>query len=506
MKKIILSLAVLALFLTSCNLDEQPQGVIPKEGSIATVADAEGWMNYEYIYMRAYTAGSYIYTTEIASDFFNPCLDYGNREGSEYRWDWNSGDPFVDIWAGAYSAINHACYVIESVENMDKSGFDASEVKRLNKVLGVAHFTKAYFGLKLLEYYAPIYNSANKDKYGIMLVDLHRPSGDITSYPGRSTVAESYNWVLEESKKAASLLGGFAGAAGSEELTIDAVHAFQARLALYMGDWDEAIAKSTALVGGGKYPLCETQEEMTNLWTNDSGKECILQLWASKSANSTPSSNDPSYFGYNPSNGQYRPDWIPNKWVASGLYETTDLRFKTWFRTGLKVTVSIGTASGITLFNKFVGNPELADSETAHLNKIKPFRIAEQYLIAAEAFAMKGGADAVACQYMNKLLSKRDPSYTEASLTGDALLSFIKLEKTKEFIGEGFRWFDLKRWGEGMAARPDPQLKALIHTGGSNGPALNLAVAASDHRWVAPIPVDELAANPQIRDQQNPGY
>ena len=85
MKKIILSLAVLALFFTSCNLDEQPQGVIPKDNSIATVEDAEGWMNYEYVYLRAYTAGAYIYTTEIASDFFNPSLDYGNREGSEYR-------------------------------------------------------------------------------------------------------------------------------------------------------------------------------------------------------------------------------------------------------------------------------------------------------------------------------------------------------------------------------------------------------------------------------------
>jgi hypothetical protein len=506
MKKIILSLAVLALFLTSCNLDEQPQGVIPKDGSIQTVEDAEGWMRYEYIYLRALTAGSYIYTTEIASDFFNPSIDYGNREGSEYRWDWNSGDPFVDIWGNAYSAINHACYVIETVGEMDKSGLDASEVKRLEKVVGVAYFIKAYFGLKLLEYYAPIYNSANKDKYGIMLVDLHRPSGDITTYPGRSTVAESYQWVIDNLTEAESRLGSYAGAVGSEELTIDAVRALQARIALYMGNWDEAIAKSTSLVDGGKYPLCETQAEMTDLWTNDSGKECIVQLYANLGASSTPSSNDPSYFNYNPSNGQYRPDWIPNKWVATSLYPTTDLRFSTWLKTGLNVTVSIGVASGITLFNKFAGNPALAESETAHINKIKLFRIAEQYLIAAEAFAMKGGADAVACSYLDKLCGKRDPSHASLTLTGDALKNYIKEERAKEFIGEGFRWFDLKRWGEGMAARPDPQLKAIIHTGGSNEPALNLAVSSSDHRWVAPIPVDELAANPQIRDQQNPGY
>ena len=505
MKKIIFLLAVLALLVTSCNLDEQPQGVIPKVGAIQTVEDAEGWANQEYIYLRAYTAGSYIYTTEIASDFFNPSIDYGNREGSEYRWDWNSGSPFVDIWAGGYSAINHACFLIEEIENMDKSGFDASELKRLDKVLGVAYFTKAYFGLKLLEYYAPIYNASNKDKYGIMLVDLHRPSGDITSYPGRSTVEESYQWVVTNINKSETLMGGFPGEVAADELTIDIVRAFQARLALYMGQWDLAISKSTSLVDGGKYPLCADQTEMTDLWKNDSGKECIMQLWADASANSKPSSNDPSYVGYTPSNDTYRPDWIPNKWVAKSLYSTTDLRFKTWIMTGIKVTVSIGTASGMTLFNKFPGNTALG-AETAHLNKIKPFRIAEQYLIAAEAFAKKGGADAIACQYLDKLGEKRDPSYHSVSLTGDALMEYIKEERVREFIGEGFRWFDLKRWGEGMAARPDPQLTALIHTGGSNGPALNLAVSASDHKWVAPIPVDELAANPQIRDQQNPGY
>lgn len=505
MKKIILSLAVLALLVSSCNLDEQPQGVIPRDGSIVTVADAEGWANYEYVYLRAYTAGSYIYTTEIASDFFNPSIDYGNREGAEYRWDWNSGSPFVDIWAGAYSAINHACFLIEAVENMDKSGLDASELKRLDKVLGVAYFTKAYFGLKLLEYYAPVYNASNKDKYGIMLVDLHRPSGEITSYPGRSTVEESYQWVIDNINKSESLMATFAGEVGADELTIDVVRAFQARLALYMGNWDTAISKSTALVDGGKYPLCADQTEMTALWKNDSGKECIMQLWADASANSKPSSNDPSYVNFTPSNSTYRPDWIPNKWLAQGLYSGTDLRFKTWFMTGIKVTVSIGTASGMTLFNKFPGNTALG-AETAHLNKIKPFRIAEQYLIAAEAFAMKGGADAVACQYLDKLGEKRDPNYHSISLSGDDLKTYIKTERVKEFVGEGFRWFDLKRWGEGMATRPDPQLAALIHTGGSNGPALKLEVSASDHKWVAPIPVDELAANPQIRNQQNPGY
>lgn len=505
MKKIIIVLSVFSLLFASCNLDEKPKTSIDKESSLTSVDDAEFWANYCYIYMRAYTAGSYIYTPEIAADFFNPSLDYGNRNGAPYRWDWNSGDPFVDIWGGAYSAINHACYMIENIGFLDQTEYTMEEKQRLNKCLGVAYFTKAYFGLKLLNYYCQPYNASTKNTYGIMLVDLNRPIGDITTYPGRSSLEESYQWVKDNAKMAEGYLTPYAGEVGADELTIDIVHAFQARLALEMQDWNTAITLSTALVDGGKYPLCSTQSEMTAMWTNDSGKECIMQLWADKDKKSRPSSNDPGYYGYNPSNGQYRPDWILNRWAASGMWDPSDLRFKTWFKTGMKITVSIGTASGMTLFSKFPGNPDLADSETSYMNKIKPFRIAEQYLIAAEAFANSGG-DALACSYLDKLISKRIAAHTPLTLTGDDLKEYIKEERAREFIGEGFRWNDLKRWGKGMATRPSPQLAAIIHTGGSNGPALTLSISASDHRWAGPIPVDELAANPQIRDQQNPGY
>ena len=501
MKKFILSLTVLALLVVSCNLDEQPKGVIPRDEALTNLDQAEGFMKYEYIYMRALTAGSYIYRSEIASDFFNPVLDYGNREGDAYRWDWNSGSAFVDLWGTAYSGINHACFVIEAVEGFDKSEYDTDELRRLNRVLAVAHFTKAYLGLKLLEFYAPVYNSSNAGKYGIMLVDKNNPSGDITTYPGRSTVAECYAWVKNEADEAESLISTFAGYVGADELTVDIVRAFKARLALYMGDYDTAISLSTALVDGGKYPLCTSQAEMTSLWTNDSGQECIMQLYSDP--DSYPSSLDPGYYGL--TSGRYRPDWIVNKWVAQTLYNPTDYRFTTWFQTGVTVTVSIGTASGMTLMNKFPGNTALVSSTTAHIQKIKPFRIAEQYLIAAEAFAMKGGADAVACQYLDKLGEKRDPSYSTVSYTGDALKEYIKEEWAREFIGEGYRWFCLKRWGDGMQ-RTAPQLAALVHTGGSNGPALLLNVAASDYHWQSPIPSDEISANPQIREQQNPGY
>ena len=496
-------LAALTLTVAGCDREGNRQG--PLEGGVqagyvmSSVEDAERMTVFDYDYYTMLTSGPYVYLPEIAADFFNPSIDYGNRNGAQYRWDWNSGDPFVDIWFDAYSAIRHACLGIESIGGMDKSGFDEDEMERLDKCLGVFYFTKAYFGLRLLNYYCPIYNSGNKEKYGIVLIDSS--DDDTDTFGGRSSVEKSYAWVKDNAEKAAGYLAAFEGKAGSEELTIDVVRAFQARLALEMGNYNEAISLSMALVESNKYPLCENQTDMDSMWVNDSGKECILQLPANER---DLQSNDPGYVGYKPSKGHYTPDWIVNKWVAKDLYASSDLRFATWFKK-VKITVSLGTASGIVIMDKFPGNPALSASKTAHLSKIKPFRIAEQYLIAAEAFARKGGADVIACAYLDKLLEKRNPNHASLSLTGSELMEYIKDERAREFIGEGFRWNDLKRWGEGMQ-RPNPQFAAIIHTGGSNGPALSLSVAPSDHRWVAPIPVDELVSNPQIRDQQNPGY
>ena len=84
--------------------------------------------------------------------------------------------------------------------------------------------------------------------------------------------------------------------------------------------------------------------------------------------------------------------------------------------------------------------------------KIKPFRIAEQYLIAAEGYAMAGQADQ-ACTYLNLLRASRIPGYADRHYSGDELMAQIKLERARELYGEGFRFKDLKRWASHAARR-----------------------------------------------------
>ncbi|MFB0973470.1 MAG: RagB/SusD family nutrient uptake outer membrane protein, partial [Bacteroidales bacterium] len=93
---------------------------------------------------------------------------------------------------------------------------------------------------------------------------------------------------------------------------------------------------------------------------------------------------------------------------------------------------------------KFKNN---AQPGVGHLNH---FRSSEMYLIEAEAdYHLSKTSEAQAL--LNELTCKsgRDASY-KCTATGTALLSEIKFYRKIELWGEGFNWFDLKRWGDAV--------------------------------------------------------
>lgn len=57
------------------------------------------------------------------------------------------------------------------------------------------------------------------------------------------------------------------------------------------------------------------------------------------------------------------------------------------------------------------------------------------------------------------LASGRDPQYT-CTATGEDLLKEIKMYRRLELWGEGFSWYDCKRWG-------DPVVRPSIAEGGN---------------------------------------
>jgi len=123
------------------------------------------------------------------------------------------------------------------------------------------------------------------------------------------------------------------------------------------------------------------------------------------------------------------------------------------------------------------------------------FRLAEMYLIYAEATLRGGSGDqGTATGYINKL---RDRAYGNASGNinpSDLSLDFILDERARELYWEGHRRTDLIRYSrfvEGTYLWP-----------WKGGVAVGTAV--SEFRKLFPIPVSDLTANPKLK--QNPGY
>jgi hypothetical protein len=135
------------------------------------------------------------------------------------------------------------------------------------------------------------------------------------------------------------------------------------------------------------------------------------------------------------------------------------------------------------------------DAKQANISKpdgivnFKALRTGEMYLVRAEAYA-RDGQDGLAMDDLNSLRAARIAGYVDEALAGAALLDAIAVERRKELVGEGHRFFDLKR-----TTREVNRV-----TNCTNFCTLD----PSAREWAFPIPQSERLANPNA--EQNTGY
>lgn len=493
--KISLLAIILAVSAVSCEMDRFPFDKIEQSQAFQSVDDALALRNGFYSGLRGRLHGLYTYATDIQSDIFNASLDYGNRNGALHDWVNLLADNYQirDTWAGYYGALVNINNFLERVDEIPVE--DQDEQDLIDQFKGEAHFIRAFYYHNLVKRFAKDYDPATAaTDLGVPLILTF----DVTLLPERATVEVIYQQILSDLSDARTFLADIDGYADADRITIDAVTALDARVALDMHNWSGAITAANNLMNSTAYSLITNQNQFTAMWVDDVSTETIF-MYPLSAPNELGNTMD-LYLRYRPDDGYYAPDWVPEQWVVD-QYDVNDIRLEAYLdQKDLYIQGSV--YPGIYCLNKYPGNPTLwTGANSNYRNMPKVFRLAEMYLIAAEAGAQNAATEAAALDALNDLRTARGLTAL-VGVTGTALMDEVKAERTRELLGEGFRIDDLKRWNMGFS-RTAPQNADLIQTGANFDQKV---VAAGDDKFVWAIPQRDVTTNPNIADQQNPGW
>jgi hypothetical protein len=461
--------------------------------------------------LRSRQYGVFVHTAEWMTDLFVATPDFGNRGGTPHRLDavlLTTHEP-RDIWRNTYSTIamvNNFIARIEEVETMSEA--DEAQIARF---LAEAHYIRAYMYYILVKYFGMGYGPETTNSLAVPIVTTFDPVGN-ANVP-RNTLREVYDFIMADIALAENLdVAGPTTEAERQTITIDAVKALKSRVQLMMRDYAGAAATAMELINSGRHPLTTSAADLRANWAEDTGSEDIFRMFVSgvesgsflggSGALQNIEASMMPFMNWNAGHNAHWPDWLPSQRVMD-LYEADDFRRTAFFHRGDTVNRPDGLNGRLFVNFTHVMGPYMLDKwpwttmygAASHRHMPKVHRIAEQYLIAAEALYRTNRASE-GLAVLNELRDARGASALPA-LTDEA----IRNEWAKEMIGEGVYLAHMKRWGIGFNGRVQ-QVATNVATGDAVNTAFPPAVAVvappNWYRFTLPVPPNELNLNPRM--------
>jgi hypothetical protein len=289
---------------------------------------------------------------------------------------------------------------------------------------------------------------------GVPLVTTPTRGLGESSFPAKATVDQVYTQIIQDLTDAEANLPE----SGARTIaTKKAAQALRAKVALYRGDWPNAISYATTVINSNNYSLVTPFEKLI---TDKQNTESIFELDYS---NVDPNELS-AYFYPTTMGGYYR---VGPTAAITSLLEDENV--------GGDRSVMIAYHNGAVYGNRYrkaTGN--VKDDNYAII------RLAEMYLIRAEARANQDQLNE-ALEDLNTIRERANVAPLAIANKQDLLLA-IENERRVEFAFEPHRWFDLIRTGRA-------------------GAVLGVTDA---RKYVFPIPGAEILANPNLA--QNEGY
>lgn len=376
---------------------------------------------------------------------------YGSATDSETYFYNNSllatDSNITDMWNVSYNQIYESNALIEGVANSV-----ALPVATRNQFTGEALFVRALVHFYLLNLYGDIPYITTTDY-------------EVNKLVSRMPTAQVYARIIADLDTARELLPEEYLAPSRVRPNKSTADALLARAYLYSGAWAEAANSASAVINNPAY-VWETN--LDNIFL----KESTTTIWQFQPKTEGRNTDEGATFIF----ASGPPYYAALNNALVNAFDPADLRRSHWVG-----SVTDGTDTWYYA-NKYKQNDNTGSSVEYSI----VFRLAEQYLIRAEARARQGELIG-ALEDLNKIRSNAGLPDTNA-VTADQIVDAVITERRFEFFTEyGHRFFDLKRTGN---------LDAVLSPA---KPGWN----ATDALW--PLPATDLIANPNLRPQ-NAGY
>lgn len=437
--------------------NELPSGLVFTDDKTATAAVTGLYSNmYSFNYQFANVLINYL-TAMQADDlaYFSTFANYDVfRENRLLPSSQYVQSMFSDLYSYIYQM--NAC-----VEGLSTATALTPAVK--NQLLGESHFMRAFCYFYLVNMYGDVPLITGTD---------YKENG---SKP-RAPRADIYNTIISDLKAAVELMGDDYPTGQHIRPDKAVANALLARVYLYNQNWALAETTASLVINDNRYSLVTDLNKVFLANSNEA-------IWQLQPTNVLGGRNTWEGFtstpAINPTTGLFGTAVF--RLDTTNLikkYEPNDLRLANWI-------ASNKTTAGVTVYFPYKYKIRTSTSGVAEYSMV--MRLAEQYLIRAEARIQQGKLDDGRSD-LDAIRHRAGLAGLSTSLTQPALLLAVEQERKVELFAEwGHRWFDLKR-----TKRADAVL----------GPIKGANWQSTDTLY--PIPSDAIRTNANLT--QNEGY
>lgn len=496
--------AILAASLSSCVndwLDVAPSDGTDADAALTSSSDLAAARTGMYAALKGnsnlvdyYGQQFFVYGDVHAGDDYQyNNIGGSNRASFYYDMNYQTASEFTSstsssnvAWKSPYIVIGRANRIIAAAEGGALS--DAAEAKAtIDQYAAEAKVLRALAHFDLVRIYGKPYTEDQGASLGVPLVTGVLESN---AKPARSTVAEVYTQVVKDLTEAISS-NALATETEPGYVSVWGAKAILSRVYLNMGDYANALSVAEDIIKNSGAALW-TRDQYFKAWDASTPNESEF-LFRLNVAGSTDN-NDLNGIGNLQQREGYKEMVATKKFVDMLTSDPKDVRNDMFLpATAAKEVATYGTNK--VYLNKLRGQ----GGNLRNVTIVPIIRLSEVYLTAAEC-AFRNNDKTKAVEYLNDLVKNRTTTEASLATVDNITLERILIERRKELIGEGQRYFDALRNNETITRYTSEADKGWHKTLSKEAQSFN----RDYFKAIAAIPQAEINANPNIK--QNTGY